>query len=148
LSNLKGLFEIFKNWNLNRKIYNDPNKRFRIQRLDHTLFKGENHDRSFKLDILINNNKRTYFIKEINDSIQHKSDAPDFEYRINTGLHGYNEMKGVKILKDLGFEVIDAHLSYSDKVSKRSYIVYDFTNLKTVEELFDKKKQVQKNINN
>jgi transcriptional regulator with XRE-family HTH domain len=56
-------------------------------------------------------------------------------------------MKAITILKDLGINVIKAHFSYLNPKSQKTYITYDFTNLKTVKELAKEKKISKSEIN-
>jgi hypothetical protein len=137
LSENKGLLKAFREMN-HKKLtkYKDPKNRFTIKKVNNKIKTSTNE----MYIIRIKKGKKKYFVKEINEEPTPNSKYPTFDKKLKIHLNGFYEMKALKILKDLGINIIDAHLGYLNIKSKKAYIIYDFTNLKILQELIDKKK--------
>lgn len=71
--------------------------------------------------------KMNIFFKDINQT-------KEFFIKVNTGdVNAEKEFLANKLFQKFGINTIKPHFAFSDKVSKKSIIVYDFTNLKTVD---------------
>ena len=137
LSENKGLLKAFREMN-KKKLpkYKDPKGRFTIEKVSNKIKTSTNEMYIIK----INKNNKKYFVKEINEEPTPNSKCSTFDNKLKAHLNGFYEMKAIKILKSLGINIIDAHLSYLNIKSKKAYIVYDFTNLQTIKELADNNK--------
>lgn len=129
---LKAVYEFSRTNHIN------PNYGFKIISKRPTA--GQNTDRAYILDI---KNKK-YYVKETNDTLQHSMST--FAEKYNVGLDGVSEHKGIEFLRQKNIETIKAHFSYTDPVSKRSFIAYDFVQLKTLAELYSSGKINNKNL--
>lgn len=77
--------------------------------------------------------KMKIVFKDINQTKQ-------FFVKVNTGyLNAEKEFLANQLFQKFGINTIKPHFAYTDKTSKKSIIVYDFTNLKTVGDAFSLK---------
>jgi hypothetical protein len=138
ISKNKGLFKAFLEMDKQKlSKYKDPNNKFIIERLK---VKRQSKNASETYKIIINGKIiEKYFVKEINEEGNPRNKYT-FYGQIKEQLDGYHEMKAITILEDLGIDVIKAHFSYLNPYSKKTYIAYEFSNLKTVKELVKQKK--------
>lgn len=112
--------------------YEDQNGRFQILRQKPKA--GLNTNVSYILKI----KEKKYFIKEVNDASTDKDYSFDIKHK--QGRDGVSEHMAIEILKAQGINVIPAHFSYVDPTLKKSFIVYNFSQLKTPEELWKENK--------
>ncbi|HRS42883.1 MAG TPA: hypothetical protein P5530_03365 [Candidatus Diapherotrites archaeon] len=122
---LKAVYELSKS---KKPFLKDPKGRFKITRLKPKA--GLNTNVSYVLDL----KGKKYFIKEVNDTSIDRDYSFDIKYR--HGRDGVSEHKGIELLKQKGIDVIPAHVSYVDPITKKSFIVYEYTQLRTLEELY------------
>lgn len=112
--------------------YTDSNGRFRIKAIKPG--NGQNTNRAYILEI----NGRKYFIKEVNDD--HRDSRFTFDAKYRTGRDGVSEHKGIELLKQNSHPVIPVHFSYVDPITKRSFVVYEYSQLRNIYELEKQKK--------
>lgn len=107
----------------------DPKGRF-------TIYKGKskfgfNTNATYVLDL----KGKKYFIKEQNNAIKGLDTLFEFDTKYYSGYDGVSEHIAIELLKKHKINVIPAHISYVDPVSKKSFIVYEYTKLRTLDEL-------------
>lgn len=112
--------------------YTDSNGRFKIKAIKPG--NGQNTNRAYILEV----NGRKYFIKEVND--EHRDSRFTFEAKYRTGRDGVSEHKGIELLKHNSHPVIPVHFSYVDPITKRSFVVYEYSQLRNIYELEKQKK--------
>jgi len=110
--------------------YRDPSGKFVIiSRSLNNLKDAKNINKAYVLDV----GGQKYFIKEVNDS--NPKEKFRFKDKYEDGRDGFSEHIGIEILKDRQKPVIPVHFSYTDPTSKRSFVVYEFTQLRTLHQL-------------
>jgi len=133
IKNTRGLLTAFyKMSNEKLSYYKDPNGRFSI-RLENPRA-GFNTNKAY----IVNVGSKAYFVKEINDD----SKMPGYSFKIKyeSGRDGVSEHKAIELLKQFGINVIPVHLSYVNPIDKKSFVVYEFSKLKTADELLRENK--------
>lgn len=110
-----------------KPILEDPKGRFTIRREKPTA--GWNTNVAYVLDL----KGKKYFIKEQNDIDVNSRYKFDNKYK--DGRDGVSEHIAIELLKKHKINVIPAHVSYVDPVSKKGFIVYEYTKLRTLEAL-------------
>jgi hypothetical protein len=122
---LKAVYELSKS---RKPFLEDPKSRFQILRQKPKA--GQNTDASYILKL----KEKKYYIKEVNDTSIDRDYSFDIKHK--HGRDGVSEHIAIELLKEQGINVIPAHLSYVDPISKKSFIVYEFTQLRTLDELY------------
>lgn len=122
---LKAMHEVSK---IKKAYYEDPKGRFQI--LNQKPKAGRNTNESY----IFKTKDKKYFIKEINDTSKDRDYSFDIKHK--HGRDGVSEHIALELLKEQGVDVIHAHFSYVDPISKKSFIAYEFSQLKTLDELY------------
>jgi hypothetical protein len=122
---LKAVYDLSRS---KKSFLEDPKGRFQILRQKPKT--GQNTNESYILKL----KEKKYFIKELNDTSIDRDYSFDIKHK--HGRDGISEHIAIELLKAQGIDVIPAHFSYVDPISKKSFIVYEFTQLRTLEELY------------
>jgi len=127
---LRGFNKVVKE---NLTYYKDPEGRFSIRRE-----KPRNKTNTNSVFIVYVGLKK-YFVKESNDTNIDRNYGFDIKHK--HGRDGVSEHKAIELInQDKEAEVIPAHISYVDPIKRVSFITCEFSQLKTIDDLYRENK--------